>query len=182
MDSVSATGGLNIELFLGSDMNAKQTIRLLLALMVGGVFVARFLMSPKTAARFPLINPANGFEFLGAARRTHFNENSEQLIQRGRAENPGKPFNLMSDGGEITLLPASLVNDIRNNANLDFMETIAEDFNAHLPGFHTFKADKGGPDLVKLVARKQLTKSLSKFKTFLYAHPVTADHLASLYR
>lgn len=151
-----------IDHILGFGMDAKQTMRLLLALSLGGVIIARFLMSSKVAAKFPLINPSNGFEFVGLQRRTHFNENSEELIRRGRAEHPGKPFNLMSDGGEITLLPARLANDIRNNANLDFMETIAEDFNATLPGFHTFGAGEGGPDLVKLVVRKQLTKSLSE--------------------
>lgn len=143
--------------------DAKHTIRLVLALIVGGVFFVRFLTNNKTA-NFPLINPAPRFELVGKARKAHFNENSEKILAEGSAKANGGPFNLMTDSGLVAILPPEYIDLIRDEKGLSFTATVAEDFHGDIPGFEPFDSATEADDLVQAVVRKQLTKSLSAYR------------------
>ncbi|KEY63915.1 hypothetical protein S7711_10234 [Stachybotrys chartarum IBT 7711] len=139
----------------------KQALALVLALGLGSVVCSRFLAGQKRA-NFPLINPAKGLELVDKDRRMHFVMHSEELLIEGRARSGGQPFNIMTDGGEVTVFPPGLVNDIRNEPGLSFRAFIAEDFHAKIPGFEPFAAATRADELTQAVVRKQLTKFLNK--------------------
>lgn len=150
--------------------DAKHTVRLVLALTIGGVFFIRFLTNSK-AANFPLINPAPKFELIGKERKDHFKENAQKLLAEGSAKANGGPFNLMTDAGVVTVLPPEYIDVIRDEKGLSFTATIEEDFHARIPGFEPFGSETESDVLVQLVVRKQLTKSLSNYLQY-----VVLDH------
>lgn len=82
-------------------------------------------------------------------------------MQEGLTKYKGQMFKVMTESGEITIVPSALANDIRNEPNLNFMKAIAEDFHSHLPGFEAFAGGTRSDALIQTMARKQLTKSLS---------------------
>lgn len=142
-------------------LDVKHTVRLVLAVIIGGVFFIRFLANNKVAD-FPLINPAPLFELAGKARKAHFKENSQRILAEGLAKANGGPFNLMTDSGLVTVLPPQYIDLIRDEKGLSFMATVQEDFHAQIPGFEAFRSETRSDALVQSVVRKQLTKSLSK--------------------
>ncbi|KAF4456154.1 ent-kaurene oxidase [Fusarium austroafricanum] len=112
--------------------------------------------------KFPTINPATGFEIVGKARRQDFMRNARSYFNKGLDMFPGKPFNILADHGEVTVLPASWAHDIRNEKNLNFMKSVHEDFHADFSPFKPFSAGTSDDALLQSVARKQLTKYLNQ--------------------
>lgn len=151
------------------DLNiANYAVGLGLALFLGGLLLIQFMVS-RTAklAEWPLINPAESFEVVDRKRRQHFVRNSAALMGRGEAENAGEPFRLMTDAGELVVLPPSMADEVRNNPNLSFTSATAQDFHAHIPGFEPFASNTSADELTQNVSRKQLTKQLSAFLPLL---------------
>lgn len=115
--------------------------------------------SPK--ANFPLFNPAKGFGFVDMAARKEFSTNAIQLLREGEAANPKRPFNIMTNAGEMTILPPDMADKLRSEPSLDFLGPVVEDAHGHLPGFEAFGALRE-QKLVLAVVNKHLTKYLSK--------------------
>ncbi|KAL8415031.1 hypothetical protein RB594_006021 [Gaeumannomyces avenae] len=73
----------------------------------------------------------------------------------------GKPFRLMTHTGPITIVPLSLVNEIRNHAALDFRTRIKEDFPSRLPGMEAFSLLDRPDQLLQKVIKKHLNKRMN---------------------
>ncbi|KAK1623178.1 cytochrome P450 [Colletotrichum phormii] len=71
------------------------------------------------------------------------------------------PFRIIADVGEMVILPPEFVNGIRNEADLDFMEFVNQQFLSDIPGFETFKTGLL-TTLVTDVTRVKITQSLGK--------------------
>ncbi|KAF9870217.1 cytochrome p450 [Colletotrichum karsti] len=60
--------------------------------------------------------------------------------------------------GEVTVLPPSLIPEMRNMTDLNFREAITTEFHSTLPGFEVFGFFKLPGHILQTVARKQLTQ------------------------
>ncbi|GIJ83279.1 hypothetical protein Asppvi_002098 [Aspergillus pseudoviridinutans] len=118
------------------------------------------LQRPKS--RLPLANPRRFFELSDSRVKREFISGAPDIIEKGFSLTGNKPFRIIADIGEVTILPPSLANEVRNNKNLSFAKYMYRNFHAHLPGFEAFI--EGGRDsrLVKHVSQRQLTTTLNK--------------------
>ncbi|KAH7111907.1 hypothetical protein B0J13DRAFT_461677, partial [Dactylonectria estremocensis] len=74
---------------------------------------------------------------------------------------PEKPIRFIGEVAEITVLPPSFAQEIRNDNRLSFTNWTFKMFHGHLSGFEPFKVATDGHDLVQTVATKDLTKHLN---------------------
>ncbi|CAG9954383.1 unnamed protein product [Clonostachys rosea f. rosea IK726] len=153
--TISAWG----ETFPLVDPGAKLAIPTCIALILGVATFIRAIRGIKTS-KIPLLNPPKGFDLTNWDARKNFGRRSGELMQEGLTKYKGQMFKVMTESGEITIVPSALANDIRNEPNLSFMKAIAEDFHSHLPGFEAFGGGTRSDALIQTMARKQLTKSL----------------------
>ncbi|KAM0281161.1 hypothetical protein ACHAO9_010849 [Fusarium lateritium] len=114
----------------------------------------------KASDKWPVLNPT-GFEILGIKRRMEFAKDAGDLIEKGRQVFPQQPYHMMTDTCDLLILPPKFVDGIRNNPDLNFTESVVEDFHASIPGFEPFR-DGREDVLTKTVVRKQLTKLLNQ--------------------
>ncbi|KAG7123286.1 Cytochrome monooygenase 2 like protein [Verticillium longisporum] len=149
-----------------AQLDAQQLLYLGLALVVALASCARALGSKEDS--IPCLNPSKRPLIFGKdpAASKSFTTNARGMLAEGRKRFPGQPFRITSDSGETTILPPSLINDIRNEPGLSFMKAISETFHTHLPGFEPFATGNRADSLIQVVVRKQLTKLL-KWKEFV---------------
>lgn len=140
-------------------LDAPQLVHLALALLLAGVSIRAIT---NKESKFPYVNPPKAIDLLSKACKKHFAENASTILAHARSLYPMEPFKMMTDSGEVIVLPAQFANEIRNEAGLNFMQTVDEDFHASVPGFEPFAAGSNGDNLIQVITRKQLTKSLSK--------------------
>jgi hypothetical protein len=133
------------------------------------VAVTTYLVKAKTfnSNNFPIINPSKSLEIFGKARRQEYISKGSSIFNKGVERFPGKPFKVLTESGEITVLPPSWAHEIRNEPNLHFMKAVHTDFHADYAPFKPFASATSDDDLLQAVARKQLTKYLSKSKIAL---------------
>ncbi|KAK2037422.1 cytochrome P450, partial [Colletotrichum somersetense] len=74
---------------------------------------------------------------------------------------PSQPFRVISELGEMLILPPSMANDIRNDEKLSFAEYMKESICADISGFEPFHEATRSTLLSDMVKTK-LTQSLSK--------------------
>lgn len=113
---------------------------------------------------FPLINPSPTLEIFGRARRQEYFNKAASILNKGIQQFPRKPFKVVAESGEVTVLPSSWAHEIRNEPNLHFMKAIHADFHADFAPFKPFASGTSDDELLQAVARKQLTKYLSESK------------------
>ncbi|KAK2016900.1 cytochrome P450 [Colletotrichum eremochloae] len=106
-----------------------------------------YIISPIfTSARhkptIPLVNPPKPFEPTSLRVKLAFALNARKWLSKG--VQTGKPFRLLTDIGELTVLPSKYVRELRANPSLSFAAVINQTFHAHLPGFEGFR--EGTPD------------------------------------
>ncbi|KAJ4258891.1 hypothetical protein NW762_007978 [Fusarium torreyae] len=99
--------------------------------------------------------------------RKDFVSTANNLVENWFQRNPEKPLRLAADVADITVLPHTFAQEIRNDKRLDFAQwtyklTLMPTFNAHLSGFDGVRAGTGGSNLVQTVVTKDLTKLLNK--------------------
>ncbi|KAI1377071.1 cytochrome P450 [Hypoxylon crocopeplum] len=131
----------------------------LVALLV--VLLAYATWDKRNGKLLPVINPLSWMDWTGGSGKSHFVENSIKMIPEASQKFGDRPYVVNSDVGRITVLPAKYVEEIRNEPKLNFLKNNEEEFHGHLPGFEPFKADFSIA-LIVLVARRQLTKFLTK--------------------
>ncbi|KAJ1329931.1 cytochrome P450 monooxygenase 2 [Microdochium nivale] len=123
------------------------------ALLVGGGLLWMQSSTGTKSAGFPQL-PNQTVE--------EFQANAQQTIERGRIQFKDKPFTLKTNEGHLTILSPELGNALRSDPGLSFTAATSETNQAHLPGFEPFASDTRNVNLLQIVARKQLTKSLSR--------------------
>lgn len=94
-----------------------------------------------------------------------------------RAKYPNKPFRLLTQVGEVVILPAFFSQEIRNSPEFNFGKAIhavcqlktpvtnaasnpTQEFSGDIPGFEGLATGARGDEILQSVARKPLTKSL----------------------
>lgn len=143
-------------------LEPKQLFPIGLAIILGAVFFIGLIPPTKGSKKFPLINPPSTFDFGSWDAKKRFALSSTQILEQGRTQYKDQLFRVMADAGEIIAIPSKYVNEVRNDKNLGFMESVAEDFHARIPGFGAFASGTESDGLVQNVVRKQLTKYLSE--------------------
>ena len=87
-----------------------------------------FLMSKRTGksstSNMPLINPKKFYDLGGIRAKLSFVFGARQLLALG--VRTGRPFRLLTDLGEMIVLPARYANEIRNDPRLSFSEVIVQ--------------------------------------------------------
>lgn len=140
-------------------LDAPQLAYLILALLLASVSIRAIT---NNQSKFPYVNPPKAMDLFSKVCKKHFAENASTILAHARSLYPMRPFKMMTDAGEVVILPAQFANEIRNEAGLHFMQTVDKDFHASVPGFEPFAAGSNSDNLIQVITRKQLTKSLSK--------------------
>ena len=83
-------------------------------------------MSKKTTniSNFPLINPKKFYDLGGIRAKLTFVFSARHLLALG--VRTGRPFRLLTDLGEMIVLPARYANEIRSDPRLSFSEVIVQ--------------------------------------------------------
>ncbi|KAF5565816.1 putative cytochrome P450 monooxygenase (lovA) [Fusarium phyllophilum] len=108
----------------------------------------------------PLANPPESMFGTGKTRR-NFVKLSREILAKARSLFPDEPFRLITDWGEVLILPPDFADEIRNDPRLSFSKAAMQDNHAGIPGFETVALVGREDQLIQKVARKQLTKHLS---------------------
>ncbi|KXH40986.1 ent-kaurene oxidase [Colletotrichum nymphaeae SA-01] len=113
--------------------------------------------------KFPDVTVSTSiFDFGNSKARRQFVFDSVKLIKDGFSKvGNTTPFRIIADVGEMIILPPEFVNGIRNEADLDFMEFVNQQFLSDIPGFEIFKTGFL-TSLVTDVTRVKITQSLGK--------------------
>ncbi|KAL6355096.1 hypothetical protein LRP88_11513 [Fusarium phalaenopsidis] len=141
-------------------------VALTILAVVTSIYCARWL---KTSP-FLLVNGKRLGELTNVRAKKEFMFGARQLIAKGLALSPGRPFRIMADVGEILILPPKYAHEIRNHEQLSFTKAAFKWFYAHLPGFEGFREGTTESHIMKLVARHQLTHQLT-----LVTEPVSEE-------
>ncbi len=83
-----------------------------------------FYFRRSRSTTIPHLNPRKALEFTDTPAKTHFVVNARQMLETWFRENPGTAARVIGDAGEVTVLPASLVNEMRNDPRLSFSRWI----------------------------------------------------------
>ncbi|KAG6071105.1 hypothetical protein E4U16_006366, partial [Claviceps sp. LM84 group G4] len=89
----------------------------LLLLLVISIATFRALTKPKT--NVPLFDPPGFFEFSATRRKKQALHGGQSLLERSEKAYPGTCFRIMTDFGEVTMLPLKCVNEVRNDERFD---------------------------------------------------------------
>lgn len=95
----------------------------LVALLAASVFV----ISKKTSSssnNFPLMNPRKFYDIGGIRAKLSFVFGARKLLALG--VRTGRPFRLLTDLGEMIVLPARYATEIRSDPRLSFAEVIVQ--------------------------------------------------------
>ncbi|KAF6808175.1 cytochrome p450 monooxygenase [Colletotrichum sojae] len=113
----------------------------------------------QTKTSLPLVNPPKWFQ-LRAQKELGFLDDGMETLRDSRAKHPNKPFRILTELGEVIVLPPEFAQTIRNLTTLNFRKAVRKDFHGHLPGFEPYALLDRPDVLVQTLARKQLTKRL----------------------
>ncbi|KAK5997605.1 Cytochrome P450 monooxygenase hepE [Cladobotryum mycophilum] len=127
-----------------------------------GVLLAYiWLASSSDIKKLPSINPVGLFGSETEAKR-QFLLSSTHLFKKARELFPDQPYRMLTDLGDVVVLPHRLVDEIRNEAKLSFPAANLEDFHGSIPGFEAMSQFANDDQLLEAVLRKRLTTHLSK--------------------
>ncbi|KAK2752693.1 hypothetical protein FQN54_008071 [Arachnomyces sp. PD_36] len=115
--------------------------------------------SRPSVRKLPSINPVPWFGSSTEAKKA-FLTSSTRLFSKARVLFPNQAYRMLTDLGDVLVIPRQLIDEIRNESKLSFPAANMEDFHGKIPGFEAM-AQFGGP-LLRAVARKQLNKYLWK--------------------
>ncbi|KAF1921226.1 cytochrome P450 monooxygenase [Ampelomyces quisqualis] len=145
-----------------------------LLLLFASLIVTYIVLYPKPVA-FDLVNGKTAFELFNRRSKANFVKNAYGIISDRLQKVPGKPFRVLADVGEVTILPPEYAHQIRNDERFSFTKAAYRWFYAHLPGMEGFEAGTNETHLMKLIARHQLTHQLTKV-----TKPVSDECVAAL--
>ncbi|KAF4780766.1 ent-kaurene oxidase [Colletotrichum scovillei] len=125
------------------------------------VVVFSILLKVSKHDDLPLLQPPPKWFRPTFLAQIEFFKIGKELISKGRATLPGKPYKILSDSGEVLVLPTRFANVIRNEEDLSFGAVVMRDLHGKIPGFQPFGFVDDDKKILQVVARKQLTKSLN---------------------
>lgn len=157
------TLAVGAEPFLLTGPDVKYIFRGCVAFILAAFIFMKASSNSKVSTNVPLINPGWSFDLANWGWRWYFAFCSQDLLKKGQDQCKGRAFKLMTDSGEIIVLPSSLVSNVSHEDKLVLRESVAEDFHAHIPGFEPFAAGTRDDQIGQGVVRKRLTRALSKY-------------------
>ncbi|KAF6833767.1 cytochrome p450 [Colletotrichum musicola] len=111
----------------------------------------------------PLLFPRSKWDFFGLKVKWDFALYAKPIVQWRSKNHPGQPYSIVTDCGNITILPAlPYANEIRNHEDLSFDRVIDKNFHAYLPGFEPLQEANPHKVVLKHVIRTRLTQFLAK--------------------
>ncbi|KAJ5265329.1 hypothetical protein N7524_006347 [Penicillium chrysogenum] len=151
-----------ITLFFGHTFPADSTSWPVIAvLLVFFVLTTRnFFSSTKAAGHIPLVNPPKFYDIGAIWAKIDCILHARRLLARGVSS--GRPFRLLTDLGEMIVLPAHFATEIRSDPRLSFAEVIEQNFHSRFPGFEGFRMGTTDAHLSRDIANNQLTHTLAK--------------------
>ncbi|TDZ54905.1 Cytochrome P450 monooxygenase TRI1 [Colletotrichum trifolii] len=63
----------------------------------------------------PVINPRQKWELTESAARGRFLVNAREMLRKAMSDFPGRPFRVLCGFGQVIVLPAEKINEIRND-------------------------------------------------------------------
>lgn len=97
----------------------------LIALLAASVFfMSKKTSSSSSSSDMPLMNPRKFYDLGGIRAKLSFVFGARRLLALG--VRTGRPFRLLTDLGEMIVLPARYANEIRNDPRLSFSEVIVQ--------------------------------------------------------
>ncbi|KAF3007238.1 hypothetical protein E8E14_009058 [Neopestalotiopsis sp. 37M] len=127
-------------------------------LSLAAVFLLFLRYALSQSDNIPFINPKKSSELTASRPRSAFLAQSKEILSKGHELYPDQPYRANTDWGEVLLLPPSLINELRSDPRLDFLEVAQDDSHAYVPGFEPFRSDPK----ITAVVMKYLTKALTK--------------------
>nr|AEB26537.1 trichothecene C-8 hydroxylase cytochrome P450 monooxygenase [Fusarium sporotrichioides] len=125
----------------------------------------QWFLRPKPNA--PLLNPRRFFEFSDSRAVSEILYSTRQVLEDWFSKYPTKPMRIIADLGQITILPPSMADEIKNDPRLSFIKASTESaFHITIPGFEPFREGaKNEAALIKNVLHKHLNKTLNHITT-----------------
>ncbi|GIZ49122.1 hypothetical protein CKM354_001216100 [Cercospora kikuchii] len=111
-------------------------------------------------SQYPLANPPRWYQ-IRFFKQLEFLTKGSEILSETRKRYGDKPYRLLTELGEVLVLPPGSAQLIRNEEQLDFSAAITDDFYGHLPGFEPYALLQHDGQVVQTLVRKQLTKHLS---------------------
>nr|CAP07651.1 P450 monooxygenase [Sphaceloma manihoticola] len=125
------------------------------------VLLLVFSLKARKKSLLPLVNGNRWTDPLGIEAKKKFMTSARSIIAEQLEKAPGKPFRVVSDVGELVVLPPEFAPEIRNHKDFSFTMAAYKWFYAHLPGMEGFREGTTESQIMKLVARHQLTHQLT---------------------
>ncbi|KAI0875825.1 cytochrome P450 monooxygenase [Hypoxylon argillaceum] len=91
-----------------------------------------------------------------------YRDAAKTILQGARKQYPNRPYRMTTEFGQVVMLQSEWFSEIRNSPSLSFLGTFAQERICEIPGFEPISALGQEGELVQLIARKQLTKSLAQ--------------------
>ncbi|CAN9356631.1 unnamed protein product [Alternaria alternata] len=127
---------------------------------LGVVALISLVIIASNKSKIPLANPPDRFK-TAFSRQLEFITHGLDVVENARKRYGKQPYRLITNVGEMLVLPPSYAQIIRNEKSLHFGTTFAQDFHGYLTGFEPFATLGDKRDLVQKVIKKQLTKQLN---------------------
>jgi hypothetical protein len=101
-----------------------KPIPYLLATFLFVVFV--YSLGNKPKSKVPFLNPRRPFELTAERAKRFYYHDCRSLLRSWFNSHPNEPAQLITDYGNMTVLPPSMANEIRNNPKLSFSDFSAD--------------------------------------------------------
>ncbi|KAI1497974.1 cytochrome P450 [Biscogniauxia marginata] len=120
------------------------------------------------------ITPARQrFSYFDIKAKRAFIHFSNELLAEARKLYPNQIFRIMTDLGDVVMLPPQFADEIQNESKLSFSKAFGIDFHAGIPGFEISTLVDLDIGLQQDLVKKRLTKSLAKIT------PILSDEAAN---
>ncbi|KXH57510.1 ent-kaurene oxidase [Colletotrichum salicis] len=139
--------------WLGNENNTNSTIQPY-GYIATAVLVIIFSLLLKVSKHddLPLFQPTPKWFRPTFLAQMEFFKTGKDLIAKGRATLPDKPYKVLSESGEILVLPPRFANVIYNEEGLDFGAVIMRDLHGKIPGFQPFGFVDDDENIIQVVA------------------------------
>ena len=106
---------------IGSILGGSQPAVLCILTLLSLYFLKYLLVD--STGNYPILNPKKPFEFSNNRVVRDFIKNSKHLLAKGRSLYNDKPYEAYTDWGKVVIIPPHFVEALKNNRQLEFMET-----------------------------------------------------------
>ena len=110
----------------------------------------------------PIVNPKKWPDLTWERAGKEFAYNSKEILSKATRAMNGKPFQVYSTQGFMTVIPSKHIQEIRNDDRFDFALHTHVAFNGSTPGFEAFDQRNDSSWWLVQIAQKHLTTYLNQ--------------------